>query len=238
MSDAGELTSKLSGEFSAAKERVRAMQQAAEDRHRRLLEGYQQFLRSAQQVKDLLKPRGEAFESFFKGARKSISRLDLGPGGNEYRGTFVTYDFPHTEECPAHITLRFSLTHDEPIEQLILGYNLEMVPIFLQFKAHDDLALPVDKVDGAAVIDWFDRCVLEFTRTYLDMQFNPQYQKETLARDVVLDVAFPRMFAAGRKEYGGSTLYFLTEDSLHTFEQDPGRYVNKPASAEKAGGPS
>ena len=59
MSDAGELTSKLSGEFSAAKERVRTMQQAAEDRHRRLLEGYQQFLRSAQQVKDLLTPRVE-----------------------------------------------------------------------------------------------------------------------------------------------------------------------------------
>jgi hypothetical protein len=94
MSDAGELTSKLWGGFSAAKERVRAMQQAAEDRRRRLLEGYQQFMRSAQQVKDLLRPRVEAFESFFKGARKSISRLDLGPGGNEYRGTFVTFDFP------------------------------------------------------------------------------------------------------------------------------------------------
>ena len=145
----------------------------------------------------------------------SISRIDLGPGGTEYRGTFVTFDFPLTEDCP-------------------VGDGAD----FLQFKAHDDLALPVDKVDGAAVIDWFDRCVLEFTRTYLDMQFNPQYQKETLARDVVLDVAFPRMFAAGRKEYGGSTLHFLTEDTLHTFEQDPGRYVNKPASAEKAGGPS
>jgi YHS domain-containing protein len=214
------------------------MQQAAEERHRKLQEHYQQFVRSAQQVKDLLKPRIDSFESFFKGAQKSISRLDLGPSGNEYRGTFVTFTFPHTEECPATITLRFSLTHDEPIEQLILGYNLEVVPIFLQFKAHDDLAQPVDRVDEAAVCDWFDRCALEFTRTYLDIQFNPQYQKEILARDVVLDVTFPRMFAAAHKEYGGSTLYFLTEDSLHAFEQDPSRYVNKSPSAEKAGGPS
>jgi hypothetical protein len=121
MSDAGELTSKLSGEFAAAKERVQAMQQAAEERHRKLQERYQQFVRSAQQVKDLLKPRIDSFESFFKGAQKSISRLDLGPGGNEYRGTFVTFAFPHTEECPATITLRFSLTHDETIEQLILA---------------------------------------------------------------------------------------------------------------------
>jgi hypothetical protein len=70
MSGVRELTSKLSGEFAAAKERVHVMQQAAEERHRKLQEDCQQFLRSAQRVKDLLKPRVEAFESFLPDAAR------------------------------------------------------------------------------------------------------------------------------------------------------------------------
>jgi hypothetical protein len=225
MSSIEEFKSRLSGEFAQAHGRVEAMQKAAEERHQLLRVRSQQFLRATHRVKELLWPRIEAFESFFRGVHKTVSKLDFGPRTGGFRGAFVAFTFPHTEECPAAIKLRFGLEHDDSIEHLILTYDLEMVPVFVQFQKHDEIRQPVDRLDEPALVDWFDRVSLGFTKSYLDIQFDPRYQEGSLVIDPVLDVSFPRFFAAGKLEQGGTTHHFFTEDSLREYQRDPSRYA-------------
>jgi YHS domain-containing protein len=66
---------------------------------------------------------------------------------------------------------------------------------------------------------------LAFTRTYVSLFLNPDYQKGSEVPDVVLGRTFPRAFAKGQAEYSGVTYYFLTEESQQAFEHDPARYV-------------
>ncbi len=225
MSEIEELISKLTQELDAAKQRVLALQIDASERNRRLREKYQQFIKSSERIRELLKPRIETFGSFFKNVDQSVSQLLRGPGGTEIHGTIVTFRFPHTDQCPATVTLKFGLGHDQSIEHLILTYNVDIIPVFMEFKKHDELVLPVDQVDETAVVEWFDRNAVEFAKTFLNMYFHPEYQKEGLVSDVVLGLSFPRLFAAGHKVHDGRNFYFFSKESLEEFERDPARYA-------------
>jgi YHS domain-containing protein len=43
--------------------------------------------------------------------------------------------------------------------------------------------------------------------------------------DPVMNIRFPRAFAAGKKEYQGRTYHFYTKESLQAFEKAPSEYV-------------
>jgi YHS domain-containing protein len=232
MPDATDLKTRLSAEFAQAKDRVRAMQQTAEDRHHQLQVRYQNFLRISKTIRDRLLPRVEDFSRAFPMARRSINTLEHAPGEGGLAGAFLTFEFPETDECPASITLKLSLVHDTTIDHLVLAYDLEMVPVFIPFKAHEELIQPLDAVDEEKVVAWFDDRAVQFTRTFFEMQFNPQYQKRSLADDVVLRVTFPLAFAAGKEVHDGTTYYFFTEDSLKAFARDPSQYLNKREAQE------
>ena len=66
---------------------------------------------------------------------------------------------------------------------------------------------------------------MEFTRTYLELYFTDQYQKQSLETDPVMHIRFPRAFAAGKKEYQGRTYHFYTKGSLQDFEKAPSQYI-------------
>ena len=50
----------------------------------------------------------------------------------------------------------------------------------------------------------------------------PQFD---LDRNTVMNIRFPRAFAAGKKEYQGHTYHFYTKESLQAFEKTPSEYV-------------
>ena len=64
-----------------------------------------------------------------------------------------------------------------------------------------------------------------FTRTYFEMYFTEQYQKGSFEMDPVMNIRFPRAFAAGKREYQGHTYHFYTKESLQAFENAPSEYV-------------
>mgnify|MGYP000405700468 CR=1 FL=1 len=62
--------------------------------------------------------------------------------------------------------------------------------------------------------------------TYFEMCFTEQYQKQSFEMDPVMNVRFPKAFAAGKKEYQGRTYHFYTKESLQAFEKAPSEYVD------------
>ena len=59
------------------------------------------------------------------------------------------------------------------------------------------------------------------------MYFTDQYQTPSFQIDPVMNIRFPRAFAAGKKEYQGRTYYFYTNESMRAFEKAPSEYVER-----------
>lgn len=78
----------------------------------------------------------------------------------------------------ARIRLRFRATTDDDIRKLILNYDLEIIPILMQFESHSELEMPLDAVDRDAVARWIDDRILSFVTTYVKAHQNKNYLNE------------------------------------------------------------
>lgn len=231
MSEIDAFREQLRGEVEAAKRLVQERQAETGAQYQQLQSRYQRFLDVSRRIQEALRPRVEAFAETLPGITPAVSRREFGPAGRGFHGVFVAFDFERTENCPAKIHLRFGLEAGPAVENLILSYDLDILPVFLEFERHDRLVLPLDPSSVDQAVEWFDRKALTFTKTYVSMFFNPYYQAESEVADVVLGMSFPRMFAKGRCEYQGATYYVFTEESKTSFEQDPTRCVGRPQGA-------
>ena len=225
MTEIDEFKAKLRGEVESAMERVREMQDQAAEQYREMQFHYAIFLGLSRQIKEAIRPWEEAFAESLPGVTPVETERDFGPAGRAFHGGFVTFSIPRSERCPADIKLRFGLEAGVAVDSLILFYDLEIFPVFIKFERHDQIALPLDPSSVERAVEWFKQKALAFTKTYVSMFFNPEYQKGSEVPDVVLGRTFPRAFAKGHTEYRGVTYYFLTEESQKAFEQAPSRYV-------------
>ena len=55
---------------------------------------------------------------------------------------------------------------------------------------------------------------------------NDEYQKKSLEMDPVMNIRFPRAFAAAKTECQRRTYHFYTQESFQLFEEDPSEYTN------------
>ena len=104
-------------------------------------------------------------------------------------------------------------------------YDLEILPVFIEYRRHDEITYPLESFDADAAFDWVDERILEFVRTYLELQYAERYQHNNLVTDPVLGRRFSRLHAAAEREHGGHTFFFLTEESVQIFETSPDRFV-------------
>jgi YHS domain-containing protein len=225
MTDIDALKDKIRSEVVSARNRVHAMQAEAAEQYEQAQVRYKTFLDLSQRIRDAVRPHLEAFAEALPDVTPTVSRRDFGPGGRGFHGVFVSFAIPRSERCPATLDLRFGLEAGPGVENLILSYDLEIIPVFMEFERRDRIALPLDPSSIAKAVEWFDQKAVTFTKTYINMLFNPHYHGGSDVSDVVLGMSFPRVFAKGRTEHQGRTYYFFTEDSLKAFEADPTRYV-------------
>ena len=185
------------------------------------------FLALTDRIHAILQPRLEAFTKVkvFKDITQSVKLELRGPEARGFHGRTTTLSVPFSEECPAKVELSFRLGHDGPIEHAILDYSLDIVPIFIKFDHHDQLMIPIDKPSEDAVAMWINDRLVGFTRTYFELYFTEQYQKQSLETDPVMNVRFPRAFAAGKQEFQGRLYHFYTKESLQEFEKAPSEYI-------------
>jgi YHS domain-containing protein len=223
MSEIDEFKAKLRGEAEAASERIHQMQDQAAEQYRASQSNYAIFLDLSHRIQEAIRPWVEAFAESLPDVTPVVTERDFGPAGRVFHRVLVTFSIPRGERCPANIKLRFGL--DAELDSLILFYGLEIVPVFLEFERHDQIALPLDPSSIGTAVEWFKQKALAFTETYVSLFFNPEYQKGSEVPDVVLGRTFPLPFAKGQLEYRGVTYYFLTDESRKAFEHDPTRYV-------------
>jgi YHS domain-containing protein len=96
---------------------------------------------------------------------------------------------------------------------------LEILPILMEFEKHADVKFPLDNVDREALARWIDDRIVAFVRTYLSVHENNHYLKGHLVQDPIAGVSFPKYAAGATLERGGTTYYFIGEETRREFEK-------------------
>lgn len=227
MSSVDQLVERLAAEVAAATERIDSLQNEAAKAFVGQEQRFKRFTALAERIHAILRPRIEAFTKLnvFKDITQNVSLELRGPEERGFHGRTTTLSVPSSDACSGKVELSFRLGHDGPIENAIMDYRLEILPIFIKFESHDQLVIPIDDPNEDAISAWIDDKLVGFTRTYFEMYFTEQYQKESFEMDPVMNIRFPRAFAAGEKEYQGHTYHFYTDESLQAFEKAPSQYA-------------
>jgi YHS domain-containing protein len=221
------LVERLGAEVSAASERVRSLQAKAAETFTGQEQRFVRFVTVADRIHSILLPRLEALTKVdvFKDITQIVSLEGQGLDVRGFHGKTTTLSVPFSDACPAKVQLSFRLGHDGPVENAIMDYRLEILPIFLKFASHDQLMIPINHPNEQAIAKWIEDKLVGFTQTFFELHFHNEYQSKHLETDVVMNIRFPKADAVGKKHYDGRTYYFYTDDSLLAFENDPSEYV-------------
>src|SRR5208283_3478222 len=118
------------------------------------------------------------------------------------------------------VRLKFSASTDRDVQKVIVGYDLEIIPVFFRYQPHAELEFPLGAVDEAAAARWVDDRIVEFVRAYLSMGENEFGAREQMVEDPVAHVRFPDFAAGATLEWQGKTYYFIGEETRQQFARE------------------
>ncbi len=212
MSDVSSLVQRINAEFTAVEDRMKSQQthlvQEYQGRQERMAKLQQVF----EQLRGVWTPRLQALAEKF-GDKVQVTP-QVSPSMRE-----ATFKFKSTL---AQIELRFSASADNEVRNVILSYDLEILPILMRFDSHAELTAPLDQVDEQKIGAWIDDQIVSFVKTYLAMHENNYYLKDIIVSDPVANVSFPKFAAGATVEWNGTTYYFIGEETRCEFERQKG----------------
>jgi YHS domain-containing protein len=209
MADISSFVKRIDEQVAQARARVEQVQAEAQQSYEGRKQRYQTFLKVLEDLRGVAAPRLEKLGERCKFEATPTESAD---------GKSVALNF---QTPVAKVRLRLSATHDAEVRNLVLGYDLEILPIFIKFNPHAELQVPIDKVDRGTVESWLDDRLVEFAQTYVTVHFTDQYHKDHMVTDPVANVRFPKAFAHSTLEKSGKTYYFISDQTRREFEQRP-----------------
>jgi YHS domain-containing protein len=173
---------------------------------------FEQFVKLLDQLRDIWRPRLEAL------AQRFGERVKVTPSVEPARREAI-FAF---QSPLARICLRFSASTNADVTKVIFNYDLQILPILMQFEPHAELEFPLDAVDQEALGRWIDDRIVTFVRTYLALHENEYYLKDHMVEDPVARVRFPKYAAGATLEWGGKTYFFVAAETRREFEKKQG----------------
>jgi YHS domain-containing protein len=207
MCDTNDLAARIDGVISAAKDKMKAAQQELLHEHvdrQARLERYTAALPALQAV---TKPRLELL------AKRFGERVEITPhvSGNTRTARFAF------KSPLAHITMTVSGFPDREAKNVVVEYDLEIIPVLMQFESHAEFSTPIDNPDTAGLGQWLDDRIVGFVETYMKMHEIEHYTKDQYVEDPVAKVRFPKFAAGATLERDGQTYYFIDEQTKQEF---------------------
>src|SRR5580704_5073152 len=207
MADLNTFLKRLDEQVEKARKGVEQMQTELQQAYEGRKQHYQTFLRLMDDLRGVARARLEKLAYLFKFEATPTEDAD---------GKSVLLNF---KTPVARVQLRLSATHDTDVRNLVLVYDLEILPLYVKFNPHAELEIPLEKVDRAAVENWLDDRLVEFAQTYVTIHFTDQYHQDHMVVDPVADLRFPKAYAQSSLEKDGKTYYFISEPTRRAFEQ-------------------
>jgi len=207
MADLNTFLKRLDEQVEKARKGVEQKQSELQQTYEGRKQRYQTFLRLMDELRGVARPRLEKLAESCK--------FDATPT-EDADGKSVLLKF---KTPVARVQMRLSATHDTEVRNLLLVYDLEILPLYVKFNPHDELAIRLEKADRAAVENWLDDRLIEFAETYVTIHFADQYHQDHMVVDPVADVRFPQAYAHSSLEKEGKTYFFISEQTHREFEQ-------------------
>jgi hypothetical protein len=210
-----------------AEARVRALQKKAASEFTRRQERLAQFAATRTRGNRIINDRLGVLMSQgqFNDAQLTYSDGIGCNAGADRNGSTTTVAFPTSAARQKRMEFSFAVFHDSDVDNAVVEYRLQILPVFVQFVSHDQLAISIDGPTDSDVVAWIDAKLVGFVETYFDVFFHPEYQKPHMVTDPVTGVPFPKAMAAGVHRIEDRTLYFFTDESCRQFNEDPSYYL-------------
>ena len=218
-----QLEQRLASEVSSVEARIESIRQQAAETARQRNAGLDCFVAAVNQFDALLQTKINALTT--KNVLKEITRTEkhdrAGLPDGFLSGMAITYDVPHSSECPAKVEATFDIHYDGLGGNAVVNYSLHIIPVFFKFENTSRIVVPFAQANGGLVAQWIDDRIVELTKAFFQIRFHDQYQKNHMVTDPVLNIQFPKAFAFGTKEQNGSVFHFYTKESMLKFQDAP-----------------
>lgn len=209
MSDVSNLVQRIRGEFSASEEKLKQFQTQQVEQHHARQDRQARLEQIFNELRDVWQPRLEALAQEF-GDRLQVTPT-VTPGLRQ-----ASFD---VKSPLATIHLKFAASANADVTELVLNYDLDILPILMKFERHAEIAFPLEQVDSAKLGQWLDDRILSFVKTYLELHSNQYYLKDQMVDDPVAHVRFPKFAAGAKRERNGVTHYFISEATAVEFDR-------------------
>jgi YHS domain-containing protein len=209
MPDINNLASRLDAEFSAVEAKVKSFQVEQVEAHKQRAKRLEQLGKVFDQLRDIWRPRLELLVKKFGDRVQTTPRIVQATRE-------VIFNF---QSRLARVRLKFSASTDRDVQKVILSYDLEIVPVLMRFKPHDEVEFPLNAVDKEAAAKWIDDRIVDFVQTYFSLGENEIYLKDQMVEDPIAHVRFPKEAAATTLEWQGKKFYFIGEETRREFAE-------------------
>lgn len=133
--------------------------------------------------------------------------------------------FGYCERFPVTARLEIGIGHNETFEQVQLRYELELMPTFAKYDAHDRLAMLLDSIDEKTVAQWVEHKLLEFLSVYLKVDRGRNDFEDESVTDPVCGMRIRRSAATASSEYKGHPYHFCSSACRNRFDAAPEQFV-------------
>jgi YHS domain-containing protein len=209
MADVSSLANRIDAEFSAVEQKIKKLQSEQVEVYKGRQQRLEQLGKIFDQLRDSWLPRLELLMKKFGDRVQTTPRIT--PSTRE-----VTFTF---QSRLAHVRLKFSAFTDRDIRKVILGYDLEIIPVLMRFKNHDEIEFPLEAVNKEVASKWIDDRIVDFVQAYFSMGESEIYLKDSMVEDPIARVQFPKAAAATTLDVGGQKYYFIGTETRREFEQ-------------------
>jgi len=195
---------------------LQAGRQRLAERMTDLEELEQQFNRRAHQLcQDVIRPRTEAFVSYFENAQLDVA----GPAPR------IHSEFRHCERFPVQASIEFDVGRSSTIQDAFsIRYHADIIPLFIKFDHDDEYRTPIDTPHTDPLGKWVEQKLLGFLDSYLQIETHEQYQRLSVEIDPVCGM--PVAKAVGLTHaFGGKTYYFCTQHCVDQFAARPEQFL-------------
>ena len=207
MATVEDLAARIRGELAEGAQRITQFQTQKVEEHRARQARERQLEQWLNSLREIWRPRLEALAGEFGDRLKTTPYVT--PGRREAL-------FEVTSPL-ASIKLKFTASANADVTELVLTYDLDILPILMKFERHSEIAFPLDKIDETKLTEWIDDRIITFVRTYLEMHSNQYYLKDQMVEDPIAHVRFPKFAAGATRKRGEETIYFISESTAAEF---------------------
>jgi YHS domain-containing protein len=209
MAEIDDLVKRIDAAFNASQEKLKASQAEKLQHHVDRQQRLEQFAALCEDLAGVWRPRLEALKTKFGDHVHVEPKIEPNRRSAHFR-----FD---TEV--ARVDLQFAACADTDARNVVISYDLDILPILMKIDSHAELQFPLDAVDREALARWIDDRIVGFVQTYLSLHENAHYLKGHMVEDPVAKVQFPKFAAGATLVRDGKTYYFIDESTRDEFEK-------------------